>query len=126
MKFSEKKKAKMRKIRFKRNKRVYGGIGYCVEGNNKVVDTLRYENNLYLLTTNGDECNIFKVISCREGVVKMSDKRVNQMRTVFEKAELWKEKTKVELTDSGAIKDYQLASSPWEKFGGTIVIFVEA
>lgn len=125
MKFSAKRKAKMRKMRFKRNKKIYGGIGYHVEGEYEVLDNLGYKNDLYLLTTNGAKCKIFKVVSHREGNVEMSEKRLLKMRTIFENADMWKEHTKVELTDSGAIKTYTLAPSPWEKFSGRIAIFVE-
>lgn len=125
MKFSTKKKAKMRKIRLERNKRIYHGTGFCVEGDNRVIDRLPAQNNLYLLTISGNnQCKIFKVISCHE-VVEMSPKRILNKRRFFQNTNNWKEHTKIELDDSGEIKAYTPAPNPWEKFSGRIVIFVE-
>lgn len=126
MKFSAKRKAKMRRIRLKSNKRIYGGTGYCVEGDNRVIDTLPAQNNLYLLTiSDNNQCKIFKVISSREGVVEMSPKRILGKRKFFQNVNNWKRHTKIELDDSGHIKAYTPAPSPWEKFKVRMVIFVE-
>lgn len=124
MKFSTKRKREMRKIRLKRNQKAYGScIGCYVEGDNEVVDTLTFTNNLYLLTI-GDRCKIFKVVSCHE-LVELSNKKILNMRAVFENSTRWKKHTKIELTNSGAIKTYTPAPEPWEKIAGRIVIFVE-
>lgn len=114
----------MHKIRFERNKRAYGNcIGSYVEGYNEVIDILTFQKNLYLLTVN-EQCKIFKVVSTHE-LVEISEKKMLNMRRVFENPNMWKEHTKVELTNSGKIKSYTLAPKPWEKSDGMIVIFIE-
>ncbi len=124
MKFSTKRKNKMRRTRLERNKRIYGTcIGCYVEGDNEVVDTLTYANNLYLLTI-GNKCKIFKVVSPHE-FVELSGKKMLKLRAIFENSRRWKEHTKIELTDFGVIKAYTPAPKPWEMVSGRFVIFVE-
>lgn len=124
MKFSARRKKEMHATRFKRNKRIYGAcIGCYVEGCNEVVDTLTFANNLYLLTI-GDKCKIFKVISPHE-LVKLSDKKMLKLRTIFESPRRWKEHSKIEISDLGVIKTYTPAPKPWEKVSGKVIILVE-
>ena len=79
MKFSPRKKAKMRKARFKRIKRECKCIiGGCLDydSESKVVDQATFKDVLYLLTKDINcEYAIYKVVQPRE-YVKVSEKKV--------------------------------------------------
>lgn len=123
MKFSKKKKKKISSARYKRIKNFYRYcIGCYLDCDKEVIDTLAFQENLYLLTMNSEaKCRIFKVISCNE-LVELSDNKVLSMQAIFKKASSWKQHTKVEINETGAITKFTLAPKPWEKYDSVMYV----
>lgn len=125
MKFSQRRKDKMKKARFNRAKKFYGNqTGYCVDGAKEVVDTLEFDNTLYLLTQDGLQYCILKTVSDKRRV-QLSNKKVLKLKAIFERNSKWKNHTKVSINDLGTIETIEMAPKPWEKWKGSVHIFVE-
>ena len=105
MKFSNKKKRKMRKIRYKRNLKTYGssiGRYYTLDGFT-ILDTILYKGQMYFLGSDGDEnYKIIKVVSVHEHV-PLSDKKVLKKKNVFGNPDRWNLKTKLIIDNTGKV-----------------------
>jgi len=113
MKFSEKKKAKMRKRNQRRINRCCSDMIGCTvdwEEDYVVIDQAKIKNVMYLLARNkGGNYAIYKIVSwCK--YVKMSNKRILEKKREFSNYAYWKEHSTIEITDSGEIKEVRLGS----------------
>lgn len=127
MKFSQKKKAKMRKIRQKRiHRECKDMIGYQIYIDLKdwydVEDQTEINGVMYLLTkdSNGDYaiCKIVKV----NGYVKLPTKRVLQNKEAFSNPKNWRDHAIIEIDDEGQIKSVDLKNR--YKFDGITHIYI--
>ena len=119
MRFSEKKKAKMRKTRQRRVNRECGNmIGCCISDYDEpiykeVIDQAKLGGEQYLLV----ECSrddetvllaedlefaIYKIIRFDE-YVELSPKRVLEKRNAFSNGGFWRKKHKVHISDDGKV-----------------------
>ncbi|MGN1298886.1 MAG: hypothetical protein ACI4UE_02750 [Candidatus Scatovivens sp.] len=107
MKFSQKKKAKMCKIRQRRINRVCKDmIGCCIDyvNNYEVEDQANINDTVYLLARVSDnEYAIFKIVKPFE-YVRLSEKRVLQNQKDFSNHFNWKNHSTIEIADDGKIK----------------------
>lgn len=112
MKFNNKKKRKMRKIRYKRNLKNYGssiGRYYTLDGF-KVLDTIHYKEQMYFLGTDDENYKIIKVVSVHERV-PLSDKKVLKKKNVFGNPQRWNLKTKLTIDDTGKVIGFESDNS---------------
>lgn len=106
MKFSKKKKAKIRKNNQRRVKRVHGDmIGYCVDytKNYRVKDQALIKNTMYLLVEEGSEYAIYKIPKVCE-YVKLSPKRILQNKQDFSKHMNWRGNSVIQINEEGKIE----------------------
>lgn len=106
MKFSPRKKAKMRKARFKRIKRECKCmIGGCLDydSESKVVDQATFKDALYLLTKDINcEYAIYKVVQPRE-YVKVSEKKVLRLAKKLTNPDNWMRHSEISISENGKI-----------------------
>lgn len=111
MKFSESKKAQMKKRRQKRINRAYSyTIGLHVydfssDSQLEVIDEARINNTVYLLTesdSSKQEIAIYKIVDVGK-YVKLSTKRLLEKKQNFEITENWEKKTKICIYPNGVI-----------------------
>ena len=106
MKFSPRKKLKMRKARFKRIKRECKYmIGSCIDYDEEcqVVDQASIKDVLYLLTRDiNSDYAIYKVVQPRE-YVKVSEKKVLRLGKVFTDSTHWMRHSKISISENGII-----------------------
>jgi len=119
MKFSEKKKAKMRKTRQRRVNRECGNMMGCAISNSdepiykEVIDQAKLDGIQYLLV----ECSkknkivlfpedirftIYKIVRFDE-YVELSPKRVLEKKDAFSNGGFWRDKHKVHISDEGKV-----------------------
>lgn len=131
MKFSEKKKAKMRKTRQRRVNRECGNmIGCCISDYDEpiykeVIDQAKLGGEQYLLV----ECSkddemvsfaedlefaIYKIIRFDE-YVALSPKRVLEKKNAFSNGGFWRNKHKVHISDDGKV-DVETNTATAEQF----------
>ena len=107
MKFSAKKKAKMRKIRQRRINHICKDmIGCCIDypNNYEVKDQAKINDDMYLLTkVADDEYAIFKIVKLYK-YVRLSEKRVSQNKKIFSNHFNWHNHSTIEISDDGKIK----------------------
>ena len=111
MKFSEKKKAKMRKQRQKRIKYVCGYMyGFKVDDGYEVIDQAKIKDQMYLLTKKSNNIYaIYKIVDVCD-YVKLSPKRILQNKTAFSNHDYWKRHSTIEITADGQIKSAKLGT----------------
>ena len=111
MKFSESKKAQMKKRRQKRITRAYSyTIGLHVydfwnDAQFEVIDEARINNIIYLLSesdSSEQEIAIYKIADVGK-YVKLSTKRLLEKKHNFEIAENWERKTNISIYPNGVI-----------------------
>lgn len=106
MKFSEKRKRKIRKQNQRRiNKCCKDIIGCCIdfECDAVVVDQARINDTMYLLTTDQDyQYAIYKIVKVGE-YVKLSSKRILEKQVEFLNKAYWKEKCQLKIEADGTI-----------------------
>lgn len=106
MKFSEKKKKKMRKQNQRRiNRCCKNIIGCCIdfECDVVVVDQAKINDNIYLLTTDQDhQYAIYKIVKVGE-YVKLSSKRILEKQKDFSNKAYWKEGCQIKIDSDGII-----------------------
>lgn len=106
MKFSKRKKAKIRKNNQRRIKRVHGDmIGYCVDyrKNYRVKDQAIIKNTMYLLVKEDSSYAIYKIPKVCE-YVKLSPKRILQNKQDFSKHMNWREHSVIQINEEGIIE----------------------
>lgn len=113
MKFSPRKKAKMRKARFKRiRKDCKNMIGYHIDYNTdcRVIDQAIIKDVMYLLTCDV-YCDyaIYKVVNPWE-MVRLSAKKVLRLREKFENHMYWKYHSLITLSENGEIESVRKGS----------------
>ncbi len=140
MKFSQRKKAKIRKYRQRRInsacKDIVGSSIYYLEERYEVIDKTNINGVIYLLVQNynrnkrdNDDYYIFKAVEVFD-YVKLSSKRILQNKKAFSNHQNWSEHSTIEITDDGIIKSVKLGSifGPYNKkhYGPIIIrIFIE-
>ena len=95
MKFTEKKKAKMRRTKFKRNKREWkNSKGHTIDQSTRIVDTMCKASEVYFLCYNYDtkEYSIYKAIAPSE-TIKLLPKKIIENSCMFEKTKNWRNKS---------------------------------
>ena len=106
MKFSKRKKAKIRKNNQRRVKRVHGDmIGYCIDyrKNYRVKDQAIIKNTMYLLVKEDSSYAIYKIPKVCE-YVKLSPKRILQNQKDFSKHMNWRENSVIQINEQGKIE----------------------
>ena len=107
MKFSPRKKAKMRKIRLRQiRKSCKNMIGYCIDYDTHimVIDQATINGVVYLLAHDFNyEYAIYKVLQHWE-FVKLSPKKVLHLKSKFENYACWKHYSTISISDNGEIK----------------------
>ena len=107
MKFSPRKKAKMRKIRQRKiNRECKNLIGFTVDYENgyEVKDQAKINNTMYLLVkVENNQFAIYKIVKPAE-YVRLSYKRVLQNQKDFSNYAKWYNHSTLEITDEGLIK----------------------
>lgn len=113
MKFSPRKKAKMRKARFKRIKRECKCmIGSCVDydAESKVVDQATFKDVLYLLTRDINcKYAIYKVVQPRE-YVKVLEKKVLRLSKNFTNPDNWMRHSQISISENGKITNAKVGN----------------
>lgn len=106
MKFSERKKKKIRKQNERRIKKCCKHmIGMCIdfESRTVVVDQAKIDNTYYLLTIDNEgRFAIYKIIKVRE-YVKISNKRILEKQSKFSNKQLWKDESQIRIADNGEL-----------------------
>ncbi len=124
MKFSSKKKAKMRKYRNKRKKRSYNQVIRSIEfcswewqdekGKRWLaLDGATFRHAYYLLAkcTTSNEVAIFKMVN--EYIfdnVRLSPKKVLKNRRTFSSPSVWKLKSDVKISDEGIVENVDIGA----------------
>lgn len=105
MKFSPKKKAKMRKAREKRMSKEFKDMFHYVIPGTKyyVIDQIKINGTIYLLVENLEGKNAIYKIADMLKFVKLSPKRLIQLRNEFIKQEKWKRYSYVTISDNGKV-----------------------
>ena len=106
MKFSKRKKAKIRKNNQRRVKRVHGDmIGCCVDYIKKyrVKDQAIIKNTMYLLVKEESSYEIYKIPKVHE-YVKLSPKRILQNQKDFSKHMNWRNHSVIQINEEGKIE----------------------
>ena len=108
MKFSQSKKAKIRKVNQKRiNRYCKYMIGLDIyDGDNcyEVKDQAKINNTIYLLVQVGNnEYAIYKIVKLCE-YAKLSDKKVLQNRKIFSNRAYWRDSSIIRINDDGKIQ----------------------
>ena len=134
LKFSQKKKAKMRKINQRRINRVCKHmIGYTIdyELEEKVIDQAKIDGKMYLLTENKhSQYAIHKIINIHNNV-KLSAKRLIKNQIKFMNHDYWQEHSTIIINEYGDIEEVKRGSmfGPYNqkscKFSGSFVIIVD-
>lgn len=127
MKFSQKRKAKMRKTRQKRIHRECKDMIGCriyIDFKNRydVEDQTEINGVIYLLTkdSNGDYA-ICKIVKVGE-YVKLSLKRVLQNKEAFSNPQNWRDHAIIKIDEDGKIKSVDFKNR--YKFGGIVHIYI--
>lgn len=106
MKFSEKRKRKIRKQNQRRiNKCCKNIIGCCIDFgcNSVVVDQAKINNTMYPLTIDQDyQYAIYKIVKVGE-YVKLSSRRILEKQAEFQNKAYWKEKCQLKIEADGTI-----------------------
>ena len=128
MKFSPRKKAKMRKIRLRQiRKSCKDMIGCCInhDTDSKVIDQATINGVVYLLVEDFNyERAIYKVLQHWE-FVKLSPKKVLALKSKFSNYEYWKRYTTIYISEDGEIESIRRGTifGPYNK--KPEVIFIE-
>ncbi len=110
MKFSQKKKDKMRKIRQKRIQKTYGSmVAMEVYGNYRVIDHAKIFDNFYLLGNNGEECAVFKIADVGN-IVKLSLKSVRKLSKYLSNKDRWCYQSYVPIDSDGKLIQSEIKS----------------
>lgn len=111
MKFSKKKKAKMRKINQRRIKRVHKymiGVYIDYEPERKVIDQATINDTFYLLVEEEDKYAIYKIVKICE-YVELSPKRVLQNQKDFSNHMNWRKHSVIQINEEGKIESVKHA-----------------
>lgn len=108
MKFSQKKKAKMRKIRQRRINRccsnMVGCHVYYESGEGYVIDQAKIGGIMYLLIeTRDNKYAICKIVKAYQ-YVRLSSKRVLQNKKTFSNYQYWENHSTIEINEDGVIQ----------------------
>ena len=109
MKFSQRRKNKIRKITQKRVNRVCSSMIGCYVEDGNVKDQAKINNVMYLLVESEKEYSIFKIVKVGE-YVKLSAKKVLQNQKKFANHEYWKKHSTIQFTEDGKIKSVKQGS----------------
>jgi len=114
MKFSKRKKAKMRKQRQRRIKRCCGNmIGFHIDFEHwsEVKDQATINGIVYLLVeVENNGYAIYKIVKVGN-YVRLSPKRVLENQESFSNPKYWQDKSKIQITDEGIIKSVEFSNS---------------
>ena len=134
LKFSKKKKAKIRKINQRRINRVCKymigcTIDYVVKA--EVIDQAKIDGIMYLLTQNMyNQYAIYKIINVHDSV-KLSSRRILNNKKNFMNHEYWSEHSTILINEVGDIEDVKCGSmfGPYNRkprdFNGVSIIIVD-
>lgn len=105
MKFSPRKKAKMRKAREKRMSKEFKNMFHFVIPDTQyyVIDQIKINGTIYLLVENLEGENaIYKIVDILK-LVKLSTKKLIRLRNEFNKQEKWDRYSHVTISDDGKV-----------------------
>ena len=111
MKFSNKKKAKIRKINQRRVKRVHKCmVGLCIgyEPKREVIDQTTIKDTIYLLVEENNAYEIYKIPKVFE-YVKLSAKRILQKQEDFSNHMNWRWHSVIQINSEGKIESVKRA-----------------
>jgi len=123
MKFSKKKKSKMRKIRQRRiNRCCKNMIGCCIDygAGYIVIDQAKINDTMYLLVeTQDNQYAIYKIVKIGE-YVSLSPKKVLQNKKDFSNHDYWKKHSTIEISEDGTVEAVKIGNifGPYNRKNG--------